>query len=152
MKLLPFRTSHTYPPIRPCTPFRLRNKYFLLFPPFWDREIGGASVFICDLEGRPLSWTPNLGGLAFAIDEPDGNPIAGVRINPPPTDSHIFLRDLRTWWADIFLFHFPVGPSDWPGSMPASRTPSTDCPSSDGSGLHPPTWALAISSAQGAMR
>ena len=60
-------------------------------------------LFRTDLEEWSLSWTPSLGGVSFAIGEPGENPIAGVRISPPLTDPHLFIRERRTWWAECYF-------------------------------------------------
>ena len=67
-------------------------------PPIWKHP------FRPDLEERSLSWAANLGGLSFASEEPCENPISGVRINPPPTDPHAFLRGRMAGWAIVLRF------------------------------------------------
>ena len=42
-----------------------------------------------------VEWTCTLGGAAFAVDEPRENRINGVRLSPPDTDAHLFIRERR---------------------------------------------------------
>ena len=42
-----------------------------------------------------VEWTCTLGGSAFAVDEPHENRINGVRLSPPLTDPHLYIRTRR---------------------------------------------------------
>ena len=84
------------PPIPPRAPVSIFRNEHGQDPPSLGIKNTLRSGPPPDLEGWPLSWAPNLGGLPFALDEPAENPIFGVRINPPTTDTHLFLRERRT--------------------------------------------------------
>ena len=42
-----------------------------------------------------IDWTCTLGGSAYAVHETNENRINGIRISPPTTDPHLFIRERR---------------------------------------------------------